>query len=244
MLEPPTLGSQIDLVLGNLGFMFIPEGSVVVGSPGDEYGREDWEEQAFAVIYDSFYLLATEVTEAQFQTHGGSVPSLSSDPDRPVTGISWDEVHGFCARLTETYSEYQFRLPTEQEWEYACRAGTRAPFAVSTDEKDELALALDKSIAGDQEYLERFVEGYAWFAQSSPDRVAQRRPNAWGLHDMHGNVWEWCADTDLPDPDLRPIRGGAWSSTTVWGCRSAVRGEEYYDARKPSIGFRIVAEPR
>ncbi|MBC7817975.1 MAG: formylglycine-generating enzyme family protein [Planctomycetaceae bacterium] len=234
-----------ELLLGDLKFVLIPEGSFIMGSPTDEPGREENERQSFGVVYDAFYLLTTEVTQAQFTANMGVNPSPYQNGSLPVTNVNWDEAEEFCHRLNATYSMYVFRLPTEMEWEFACRAGATAPFAVPPPEEERLRTALAKARAGDEDFLTRFVKQFARFGESNAQPAAERLPNAWGLHDMLGNVWEWCdGSPDSAESDLRPIRGGAYSSTTVWGCRSAVRGAEFRETRKPSIGFRILAQPR
>ncbi len=242
-LNAPLIECPGDLLLGDLQFRLIPEGTCIIGSPPDEPQRDPSEQQQLVLIADPFYLLATEVTCDQYAQRMGVTTSRAISPDQPVTDVNCDQVASFCQSLESEFPDYHFRLPSEQEWEYACRAGQDSMFPVPVELEDELRVALDKSEQGDADYLERFVRQIACCGESGPHPVAEAMPNEWGLYDMAGNVWEWCADDELSDRDLRPIRGGAWSSTTLWGCRAAARGEEYRDVQKPSIGFRILAQP-
>lgn len=230
-----------ELVLGELVFVHVPEGAFVLGSPDDEPGRNDDETQRFVAIYDAFHLLTTEVTQDQFARRMGSA---TAQGDFPVTDVTWDDAIRFCDRLHEEFPDYRFRLPTEEEWEYACRAGSTEPFSIAPSRRPDFLIALKKFASGDERFLERFLRHELCFDCGGPMPVRSLPPNEWGLHEMHGNVWEWCGDNDLANPDFRPIRGGAWSSTSMWGCRAAIRGDEYRDVRKPSIGFRVVAEAR
>ena len=189
-------------------------------------------------------MLNTEVRQAQYQPRMHENPSRLVDPLLPVTNITWDSALRFCELLSGEFPDYSFRLPTEDEWEYAARAGTSTPFSVPPDKINELHTALQKHAKGDHDFLMRFLKAYATFCESGPHPAGYRQPNAWGLFDMHGNVWEWCEDISRMEPDQRVIRGGAFSSTDVWGIRSAARGEEFHDSGKDSIGFRIVAIPK
>jgi formylglycine-generating enzyme required for sulfatase activity len=185
----------------------------------------------------------TEVTQAQYQRLTGKNPSLTRGDNLPVTRVSWEDVQEFLKAVNHQSSEFHLRLPTEEEWEYACRAGSELPFAPPGRNAEDLQQALQKHQQGDPEFLVRFVARFAWFNQGHPQPVRSLLPNAWGLFDMHGNVWEWCAD-DAPDSDLRPLRGGCWATSEVFGCRAALRAWEPRDSCKDSIGFRLLAEPR
>ena len=154
--------------------------------------------------------------------------------DRPVEQVSWDDAQEFLAKLNLMEKIDTYRLPTEAEWEYACRAGSTTRFCF-----------------GDKE--EKLGE-YAWYGDNSEGKthpVGQKQPNAWGLYDMHGNVWEWCQDwygdypagpvTDPRGPDAgeyRVLRGGSWDNDTR-NLRSAVRNYYYPDYRSDIIGFRV-----
>jgi formylglycine-generating enzyme required for sulfatase activity len=147
----------------------------------------------------------TEVTQAQYEAVMGTNPSYFKGQTNPVENAFWEDATEFCKKLSEK-TRQTVRLPTEAEWEYACRAGTQTAFSFGDD----------PSALGD----------YAWHAGNSGERshpVGQKKPNAWGLYDMHGNIWEWCADrygkypkgfaTDPSGPttgDTRVSRGGSW----------------------------------
>ena len=183
-----------------------------------------------------FYMGVTEVTQAQYQAIMGTNPSLFKGATNPVDMVSWNDAAEFCKKLSEK-TRQTFRLPTEAEWEYACRAGTQTAFSFGDD----------PSTLGD----------YAWWAMNSgetPHPVGQKKPNAWGLYDTHGNVWEWCADwwgeypkgpiTDPSGPataslGLRVLRGGSWSFGVADLLRCAFRCSELDPPfRDGNVGFR------
>ncbi len=158
-------------------FMRIPAGSFTMGSPGDEKGRDPDEGPPHTVQLDAFYLGKYEVTQAQWQKVMEENPSKSrGHANLPVENVSWEDVRLFLQRMKEQ-TGISYRLPTEAEWEYACRAGTAAPFFSG----------------GDNQTL---IE-YAWFSLNAGGEshlVGRRLPNDWGLYDMHGNVSEWIGD--------------------------------------------------
>ena len=189
------------------------------------------------VIKRPFYMQATEVTQGQWRKIMGNNPSLFKDcgDGCPVENVSWGDVQGFIRRLNQIEGVDKYRLPTEAEWEYACRSGSSAKYSFGDNEND--------------------LVDYAWYDKNSNRQthpVAQKRPNAWGLYDMHGNVSEWCQDwyDDYPtgtatDPKGPPtgqhsvLRGGSWlSSASV--VQSAFRSEDYPVVRCNDIGFRLV----
>ena len=206
---------------GPKGFAWIPPGSFVMGSPEDEADRQPDEVQRVVVLSRGFWLSHHEVTQAQYESVMGVNPArFKGDAQRPVETVSWHEAVEYCRALTEreraagTLPEgMAYRLPTEAEWEYAARAGTTGPRHGDLD-----AIAWHGGNSG---------------GQTRP--VMQKAPNAWGLHDMIGNVWEWCADWQADYPDgmatdpkgpasgsSRVFRGGGWGSSTGY-CRSADR---------------------
>ena len=172
----------------------------------------------------------------------GSVPSRWEDDDRPVGNVSWNDTQEFCEKVSALAEERAagrgYRLPTEAEWEYACRAGTTTAWSF-----------------GDQESL---LGDFAWFkdnAERESHPVGQKKPNPFGLYDMHGNVWEWCSDwygdyasssaTDPigpPSGSIRVLRGGSWSYTAGY-CRSAYRIRSNPSYRRSHYGFRLALSP-
>ena len=216
----------------------IPAGTFNMGSPDDEADRESDEgPQHWVTITEPFYIGVYEVTQAQWEAVMGSNPSFFEASGNPVETVSWEDCQIFINELN-TKGIGTFRLPTEAEWEYACRAGSITRFSFGND------LAYSK--AGD----------YAWHWGNSSDTahtVGQKEPNAWGLYDMHGNVFEWCSDwygaydvasqTDPTGPSSgsnRVLRGSSWSLLPKY-CRSAFRNYFNMPAFKQSyVGFRLV----
>jgi formylglycine-generating enzyme required for sulfatase activity len=227
--------------------LFIPPGTFRMGSPSNELDRFDWEGPPTAVtIRRGFWMGIHEVTQGEYEERMGNNPSAFPGNDRhPVEQVSWDDAQDYCAALTEHERaagripiNAVYRLPTEAEWEYACRAWTSTRFSHGDD-------------PGYQELSE-----YAWHWHNSgltTQPVGQKLPNPWGLHDLHGNVWEWCQDgwsehlpggtvvdpwTPATGPD-RVLRGGGWSYEPK-NCRSASRSRAASGDRFHGFGFRIV----
>jgi formylglycine-generating enzyme required for sulfatase activity len=217
-------------------FVLIPAGTFMMGSPSNEPGRSDSETQHQVTISRPFYLQTTEVTQRQWRQTMGNNPSYFKNcgDDCPVENVSWNDVQEFIGKLNNMERTDKYRLPTEAEWEYAARAETMTRF-YSGDNDDDLSRV-------------------GWYGENSgmeTHPVGKKRPNAWGLYDMHGNVWEWVQDwkggypsgsvTDPEGPSLgsyRVVRGGSWE-VNAWGCRSANRN--FYDpgVRIDSLGFRF-----
>jgi formylglycine-generating enzyme required for sulfatase activity len=201
-------------------------------------------------IGSPFWMGRYEVTQAEYETLMGSNPSLFIGPDRPVERVSWGAALAYCAALTaqETLagnvpSGYEYRLPTEAEWEFACRAGTTTEFNVGAD------------LFCDQANVSFSLHSNASCGSSGTFDVGSYAPNAWGLHDMHGNVFEWCLDsfanfTSAPATDpfvtggaSRVFRGGGWSFDSR-ASRSAFRGATaLLGSGFSDIGFRVVLAP-
>ncbi len=205
-----------------------------MGSPYDETGRQGDEFQHKVTITRPFRISVTEITQAQWQTVMGINRSQFKGDSLPVEKISWKEALLFCKKLSEKEGR-TYRLPTEAEWEYACRAGSTNRFAGSEN-----------------------IENIAWYANNSQSKthpVGSKEPNAWGLYDMIGNVSEWCLDYYVPDyPEqevsdpacpaegkYHVIRGGAWDSF-VPGCRNAARSSAPASYQFKQTGFRLVLE--
>jgi formylglycine-generating enzyme required for sulfatase activity len=232
------------------GLVWLPAGEFVMGSPTEETGREADEGPPTRVtISQGFWIGKCEVTQGEYQRVMGTNPNnTTGDANRPVERVSWFEATEYCKKLTDSVEAagrlpkgYVYRLPTEAEWEYACRAGTTTRFSYGEDKSG--------SELGD----------YAWFTRNSESTthpVGTRRPNPWGLFDMHGNIWEWCLDrwedslpggsiTNSPvaaEGNLRAARGGSWLYDAK-ACRSANRDDYGPRNRCSDIGFRVVLAP-
>jgi formylglycine-generating enzyme required for sulfatase activity len=212
-------------------------GDFVMGSP-DGQGRSD-ERPERTVNLSAFAIGETEVTQAQWRTVMDTDPSRFIGDDRPVEQVTWEDAVAFCQELS-TLSGLTIQLPTEAEWEYACRSGTSTAYSFGDDE----------ALLGD----------YAWYRENSNETqdVAGKLPNSWGLYDVHGNVWEWCNDWygathygDRPNPDSDPqgpslgpglvMRGGDWNNDAPL-FRSATRNWRELGYNNFHIGFRIAAE--
>ena len=174
-----------------------------------------------------------EVTQAQWEEVMGNNPSrFQSGDDFPVECVSWNDCQVFLEKLNllpaVRSSGVVFRLPTEQEWEYACRAEAAGPYCRLVDGTEITDASLGR---------------VAWFADNSDAMthpVGQKEPNAFGLYDMHGNVWEW---TQMAEGESRVIRGGAWN-LPAWYCESAFRNRCSPSGRGFSLGFRLCASGR
>jgi formylglycine-generating enzyme required for sulfatase activity len=230
--------------------VLIPRGTFTMGAPVGQEGAESDEGQHQVTISKEFYIGAFEVTQGQYEQVMGRNYShfhqrLVGESDsamHPVEQVSWEDAVEFCDRLTELPGEKRagrfYRLPTEAEWEYACRAGSKSAFHFGDASKT----------LGD----------YAWFIENSNSQthpVGLKKPNAWGLYDMHGNVWEWCSDwygeysevavTNPVGPRVgsdRVLRGGAWSMVAQ-GCRSSHRNGTLPSGCNGRIGFRVATSP-
>jgi formylglycine-generating enzyme required for sulfatase activity len=227
-------------------FVWIPPGRFTMGSPNSEKGRGDDEITRKVTLTKGFYMGVHAVTQEQWQAVIGANPSsFKGEKNLPVEQVSWDDCLGFCKKLGEK-DKRPYRLPTEAEWEYACRAGTATAYhfgdTVSTDQAN---------------YNGNFIYGTgtkgAYREKTVP--VGSFPANAWGLHDMHGNVWQWCHDwhggystKDLVDPRgpaagmARVLRGGSWGSHPIF-CRSANRNFSEPDRRTEFYGCRVCFIP-
>ena len=233
MVRTPN-GYTVSLGLnGTLDLISLPGGNFMMGS---ENGHDD-EKPVHQVEVQPFSIGRTEVTQAQWRAVMGSLPDVGfKGDDRPVESVSWYEAREFCRKLS-ALTGYQFRLPTEAEWEYAARGGTTTKYSFGDDEKD--------------------LDLYAWNSRNSNNQthpVGTKLPNPFGLYDMHGNVWEWVEDhyhnnyqgapTDgsawltRDEQSSRVLRGGSWYDFN--GSRSASRNYYHPDYRDYRFGFRVV----
>ena len=227
---PTPSADQEGTITNSIGmeFVLIPAGEFEMSSPEDEEGRWDNEGPVHHVkIEKAFYMGRYEVTQKEWREVMGDNPSHFKGDDRPVEKVSWNDVQEFIRKFNEKEGTDNYRLPSEAEWEYACRAGTTTRYSFGDSE----------SKLGD----------YAWCDENSGSKthpVGLKLPNPYGLHDMHGNVWERVQDkyySESGDGVHRVARGGSWY-ITAGGCRSAVRGGNVPDARNWGIGFRLLEE--
>ena len=257
------LGIQLDLML-------IPGGTFTMGSPEDELGRYDEEGPQHDVTVPPFLMGRYPITQAQWRTIANRTDlkdniDLELDPsdfegdDLPVEQVSWHEAVEFCQRLSRL-TRHTYRLPTEAEWEYACRAGTNTPFHFGETITTDLANYFGEDDEGDpEEYPGNYGNGPKGVYRQKTTTVNHFHPvaNAFGLCDLHGNVWEWCLDHWHNNYEGAPIDGSAWltedeeSNRVLRGgswynnpryCRSACRNDYYPGDRLSPIGFRVVCE--
>ena len=223
--------------LTGMAFVMIPAGAFEMGSRDTEPGRQDDEVLHHVTIPKAFWMGATEVTQAQWIKVMGSNPSTFVNAEAPVEQVTYHDVQAFLARLNAR-GNGRFRLPTEAEWEYACRAGTATPYAFGA------AITTDQANYDGRYPLPGQAPGV--FRETTVP-VRSFAPNAWGLYDMHGNVWEWCATEYCPYPAeacgsrFKVIRGGSWYFGAD-SARSALRYTHEPQLRGFSIGFRVVRE--
>lgn len=230
-----------------MNFMLLPAGSFVMGSPVDEPSRDEDENQHQVILSQPFYMQTTEVTQGQWQEIMGNNPAHFAEcgADCPVETVSWYDVQDFIEALNKKTGK-QYRLPTEAEFEYAARAGSTTAFA--NGEISETACGHDPALDA--------IGWYCYNAGSTAQPVAQKQPNRWGLYDMHGNLWEWCADSWdgspyqqepavdplSPSPSAdgnRVIRSGSWA-TDAWFVRAANRDWCKPHFKNDFLGFRLV----
>ena len=243
--QPKEITNSIGMKL-----VLIPKGTFMMGSPESEQGRFENETQHEVTISKDYYLGVYEVTQAQYENVMGKNPSHfqgaivgNENADLPVENVSWDDAVEFCKKLSDLPEEKKagriYRLPTEAEWEYACRAGSKT--AYSFDDEDGL------------------LPEYGWFRRNSSSRthtVGLLEPNVWGLFDMHGNVWEFCSDwyaeypkgpvSDPSGPSKgahRVYRGGGWGADNASDCRSAWRNGFLPSSGNIHYGFRVALNP-
>jgi formylglycine-generating enzyme required for sulfatase activity len=237
--EPEKIAKQGNSI--GMKFTLIPAGEFYMGSE-----ESVWEKPVHKVkIKNPFYLGTYPVTQTEWKAVMGDNPSNFKGDDLPVKQVSWDDVQNFIKKLNEKEGTYKYRLPSEAEWEYACRAGTTTRYSFGDDESE--------------------LDDYGWYGGGLGDEthpVGQKEPNSWGLYDMHGNVWEWVQDRwhsdyngaptdgsawEGEDGASRVVRGGGWGSN-AGGCRYAdrdpddPRGRGRDRDRDRDLGFRILQE--
>jgi formylglycine-generating enzyme required for sulfatase activity len=227
--DPPDARSNWTEPATGMAFRRIDPGTFVMGSPTTEPGREAQERQHRVHLTRPIWIGVFEVTQSEWQSIMGSNPShWRDDTGRlPVEEVTWLDVRDFLSRLESRSPGNVFRLPSEAEWEYACRAGTATAYGTGaslTLAEANYAVSAERAAAGE--------------GRTRP--VGSFAPNAWGLHDMHGNVWEWVEDCsyDCSSREGPIVRGGAWQGT-AHSIRSAARSSVNSGYRDHRIGFRI-----
>ena len=217
-------------------FVLIPGGSFMMGS-NNSYSDE---KPIHKVNIQPFYMMSTEVTQAMWKVVIDDNPSRFKGDNLPIENVSWNDCQEFIKKLNQFDPGKGYRLPTEAEWEYACCGGTTTRYYSGDSESD--------------------LKSVGWWKGNSDGKthpVGQKEPNAWGLYDMHGNVWEWCEDwyqysyngasSDgsawlFPSGSARVLRGGGWDSNPD-NCRSVLRYRYAPSGRNNNIGFRLVFSP-
>ncbi len=244
------IGQPVDFTNSiDMKFKLIPAGEFMMGSPEDEKERFDNEGPVHLVrVTKPYYLGVHEVTQGQFERVMGASPwkgkeYVKEGADYAASYVSWDDAVKFCKKLSAKESR-TYRLPTEAEWEYACRAGSHTQYCFGDS----------NSVLGDFAWYD---DNAYFIGEKYAHRVGQKRSNAWGFYDMHGNVWEWCADwydsdyyANSPTADTtgaasgsqRIFRGGSWYSLASH-CRLAVRNRYAPGYRRSFLGFRVALVP-
>nr|CAA6801795.1 MAG: Nitrite reductase accessory protein NirV [uncultured Thiotrichaceae bacterium] len=220
-------------------FRWIEPGTFMMGSPDDEPARSDNEVQRQVTIISGFWMADTAVTQSLWQVIMNNNPSHFKGEQLPVEQVSWDDCQSFIEQFNQRFSDLTIDLPTEAEWEYACRAGTQTPFSFGSN------ITLEQ------------VNYDVNFPDPDGDKgvveVKSLPANRWGLHEMHGNVWEWCEDDCLGKFQVAPVtgqlascgprqrvaRGGSWFESR-WLCRSARQDRFKPGARLNFLGFRLI----
>ena len=247
---------QVRLKPIGLEMVAIPGGTFIMGSPREELERIDRESLQHSVTVQPFFMGKYQITQAQWR-FVAQLPQVNKelDPDpsnfkgdnRPVEQVSWEDAVEFCDRLSQ-YTGRTYRLPSEAEWEYACRAGTTTPFHFGKTITTDLV-----NYNGNYTYGQGSKGVYR---KETTEVGSFGVANNFGLYDMHGNVWEWCQDDWHSDYEGAPIDGSAWLNNEEdnndkllrggsWGsnpghCRSACRAYHYLDYNSSNIGFRVV----
>ena len=243
---------QAEVMIENLGngvtleMVKIPGGRFLMGSPETEAGREDDEGPQHYVDVPEFFMGKYPVTQAEWEAVMGNNPSYFKGANRPVENVSWNDATEFCQKLSQITGK-KYSLPSESQWEYACRAGTTTPFSFGKTITSELV-----NFNGNYTYADAAKGKY----RKETTDVGIFPPNAFGLYDMHGNVWEWCQDvwhsnyngapTDGNawetggDSNYRLLRGGSWYLIS-WYCRCAWRYYFLADFHYYGRGFRVVS---
>lgn len=235
----------LDIGGETMDFVRIPKGTFTMGSPQEEEGHRDDEGQHQVEFTNDFYLGRSPVTQAQYKAITGDNPSRFKGDRLPVEKVNWSDADAYCKALSKKLKR-KVSLPSEAQWEYACRAGTRTAFHFGSKLNGDLA-----NCDGNHPYGARTVGPYKMKTTAAGSYPA----NVWGLYDMHGNVWQWCQDwygpysklEDTRDPlqakkqsdNHKVLRGGCWEAVAAY-CRTAHRLENNPDDRGYLVGFRVL----
>ncbi|MCX8496630.1 MAG: formylglycine-generating enzyme family protein [Akkermansiaceae bacterium] len=231
----PSNAKTLEVPLGSgvvMRMKWCPPGSFLMGSQEGEKRRHDKQNQVQVTLSKGFWMAQTQVTQAQWQAVMGDNPSYLRGKKRPVERVSWHQAQEFVSKLNASFAlpdGMQMTLPTEAQWEYAARAGEPGPYSGGT------------------------LDDMAWYDENSESKthpVGKKKPNGWGLHDMYGNVWEWCSDwyaNDIEggiDPQgassgaSRVCRGGCWFNSAIH-CRVAILSHVNQSCTRNYVGFRV-----
>ena len=242
--KPEVVQSKNIIQFLGMEFVLIKPGTFMMGSSADEPGRDDDETQHSVTLTKNFYIQTTEVTQGQWRKVMGNNKAYFRDSgeDYPIESVSFDDCQEFIRKLNKQENTNKYRLPTEAEWEYACRAGSKTAFTNGDITKKDFVHNTN-------------LDQIAWYSANAERRTnpaGQKKPNKWGLYDMHGNVWEWCQDWHamypyqyLIDPKgpssgkRRVFKGGSWLNDAAQ-CRSANRFREIPSFKSRYLGFRLV----
>ncbi len=245
---PSGLFASVSLAGVGQGFRRIAAGIFLMGSVPDEVGRNEDETQHRVSLTHNFWLADTPVTQALWEVIMGNNPSRFKGANRPVENVSWEDAQAFITKVNHLQPGLGLCLPTEAQWEYACRAGSNTPFSFGENITPRMV-----NYNGSYPYRRRQLGRY----RRQTVEVKALSPNAWGLYGMHGNVWEWCKDWHgiypaniSDDPIVNPqgadfgvyhvLRGGSWLNAAA-DCRSACRAPVYPDFGVGDVGFRLAA---
>lgn len=263
-IERLGLPLEIKTKITGIRFRLIPPGKFLMGSPDSEPHRQKDERQHRVTITKPFYMGKYEVTQAQWERVMGTNPShfQTLDDNLPVERVAWYQSNDFCTKLCELegVSPQTFRLPTEAEWEYACRAGTTTAY-YRGNECDSTVANISSKVRIERTRMTGFFAqkpvvdvAYEYRAATGTRSVGSYPANAFGLYDMHGNVWEWCVDwyeeiysVQVEDPSgpekgkMKVLRGGSWSDKPE-ECRAAQRNSFWNTYSSSNVGFRLVLQ--
>jgi len=228
--------------ISGMEFLYIPPGNYLMGSHKAEPGKYDNELLHHQKIPDGFYIQTTEITQKQWVEIMGNNPSsfINCGENCPVEYVSWDDVQQFIEILNHIDATKRYRLPTEAEWEYACRSGLDTAYSWGDDVSCANMMHNNYLNNNDTSLCVDYIRNKK-LPINSPAPVKSYLPNSWGLYDMHGNLWEWCSDAYENNNNFRVVKGGSWASEAK-DCRSATRKRLEPDEKRSVVGFRLLMQ--